>query len=232
MELSREKMDLSSPKVTPEAIADTIPALFCMTGILAAIIHREKTGQGQMIDVAQLDSMIAVFPSVVFHSMSGISFGESVKQRSLLGGTLRCKDGYVQCAIPLRRLHDRLLDALRKEVDGVEIDKEKLKDWAKLNTVDRVVEVLIKAKVPVAPILSLPAAIRSPQIKAREMIVEIEHPLIGKTKSPGFPIKFSESPGKIDMPSPLLGQHNEEVFIKLMGYSKDEIMELREEGVI
>jgi CoA:oxalate CoA-transferase len=232
MELSRDFMGLDSPKVAPEAIADTIPALFCMSGILSALYYREKTGYGQMIDVAQLDSMISVLPSVVYYTLCGEYFGSTTKKRTILGGTYKCKDGYIQCSIPLGRLHDRVVETLKKVIDKDEIDKKIFKDWTEKNTVDKVFEILLKAKIPVGKVHTLPEAIETPQIRARDMIVEIDHPSVGKIKSPGFPIKFSKTPGKIEKPSPLLGQHNEEVLSELLDYNREEIEKLKEEGVI
>lgn len=232
MELAHEFMELDSPKVAPEAIADTIPALFCLGGILAALYNRERTGLGQMIDVSQLDSMFSVFPSVTYFTMANIFFGKSVGLRTNFGGTYRCKDGYIQVSVPLGRISDRFLAELKKETGKEDIDRAFFEEWVKEKNVEDVDNFLVNAKVPVAPVLTIEKALKNPQILAREMVLEFMHPQYGMMKSPGFPIKFSETPGKIDTPSPLLGQHNEKIFSGLLGLSKKEIKKLKAEGVI
>lgn len=87
-------------------------------------------------------------------------------------------------------------------------------------------EILNKAGIPNGPINTIDKVINDPQIKAREMIAEINHPLVGKFKVPGIPIKLSETPGKIRKASPILGEHTEEVLKELLGYEESEIGEL------
>ncbi len=86
-------------------------------------------------------------------------------------------------------------------------------------------------RVPCGPILDMAETFDHPQIKAREMAVEVDHPAAGKTRVLGFPPKFSETPGVIRRPSPTLGQHTNEV-IKDLGKSDEEIRQLRDEGVL
>jgi crotonobetainyl-CoA:carnitine CoA-transferase CaiB-like acyl-CoA transferase len=69
-------------------------------------------------------------------------------------------------------------------------------------------------------------------LNARGYFLEVEHPIIGKAKIPGFPFKLSETPGNIERPSPLVGEHNEEVFRKYLGLGKEEIEKLKNEGAI
>lgn len=68
---------------------------------------------------------------------------------------------------------------------------------------------------------SVDKVINDPQIKAREMIVELEHPVAGNMKVPGVPIKFSATPGSVDTPAPLLGQHTEEIMKELLGWDEE-----------
>ena len=89
-------------------------------------------------------------------------------------------------------------------------------------------EMMAEAGVPCGPVLDVAEAINHPHIKARDMIVEVDHPTMGKVKMQGIVPKLSESPGQINFASPLLGQHNREVF----NLTEEEEKQLKEEGVI
>ena len=107
-----------------------------------------------------------------------------------------------------------------------------MKDWVAERAVDDVVELLAKTGVPVAPVHDLDQALANEHARAREMFVEVDHPVLGVTTLPGFAVKLSETPGDVSAPAPLLGQHNKEVYSDLLGLSEDEIEGLRKEGVI
>ena len=96
----------------------------------------------------------------------------------------------------------------------------------KAKTIDEWMALLEEAGIPCAPINTVDRVVKDPQIIAREMIVEIEHPVAGKMHIPGVPIKMSATPGSVDTPAPLLGQHTDEI-LKEFGLSPAEIEELR-----
>jgi len=107
-----------------------------------------------------------------------------------------------------------------------------ISEWSKKKTVEEIVDVLIKAGIPVGEVNSIDKIVNDPNIKLREMIVEVEHPVAGEVKITNTPVKLSLTPGKVETASPLLGQHNEEILIEILGFSKEEINRLRREGVI
>lgn len=88
-----------------------------------------------------------------------------------------------------------------------------------------------KAGIPCGPVLNMQEAIDHPHIKAREMMVTIEHPTIGEMYFQGVPIKLSQTPGSVETPAPLLGQHNAEV-LKEFGVDEKELKILEEQGII
>jgi formyl-CoA transferase len=96
---------------------------------------------------------------------------------------------------------------------------------------DEWMEILLEAGFPAAPIYNYEQVFEDPHTLAREMVVEMEHPVEGTVKGLGIPIKLSETPGKIRRPAPLLGEHTEETLMGL-GYSEEEIADLRERRVI
>ncbi len=217
------------PLQAVEAIADTIPGFTTLIGILAALQYRHRTGKGQRIDVAQMDSMIAVMQSFSFWEIAGMTFRSAARSgRVGVSGLHKAEDGYVMFSLPVGRITDWF-----KELLGVEeLTKEDVEKWVAERPVEEVVGLLAKTGVPVAPVLDLDQVKANEHAKAREMFVKVDHPTLGEVSLPGFPIKFSETKGDMTMPAPLLGQHNEEVYSELLGISKEELEELRKEGVV
>jgi crotonobetainyl-CoA:carnitine CoA-transferase CaiB-like acyl-CoA transferase len=84
----------------------------------------------------------------------------------------------------------------------------------------------------VAPVYDIESMLEDPHVKARGIIQEVEHPTAGKVRSPSFPVKLSKSPASIRLPAPTLGQHNDEVLTEILGYSKEQVDDLRKAGVI
>lgn len=235
MGLLREKIrDNINSSATPmsqhEPIADIIPALFAVIGILSALHYRERTGHGQRIDLAQVDCMVGVTSSISFHSLAETTFFDSLKKYgAAIPETYKAKDGEIIIMMP-RGMEERLAKLLG--IEPQRIDGQIVEEWVRDKTVDEVVNLLVKARLPVSPVLSLDEVINDPHIIARDMIVEVDHPDIGKAKMPGFPIKFSETKSTLEKPAPLLGEHNVEVLSTLLGYSDEEIAKLKEEQVI
>lgn len=228
MWLMRDSIDPEGPPhLAPEAIADTIPGLSLLIGILAALIYREKTGRGQRIDVAQMDSMIAVSQSFSFWHLAKTTMDRAVRSWGVYDA-FKARDGYVAIAVQTGRMED----AMRELMGVEEVTHEAVAKWVSERTVEEVVDTLVELGIPVAPVNDLDAVMRNEQARAREMFVKVVHPKLGEILLPGFHIKLSETPGDISRPAPLLGQHNREVYTRLLGLSEEELEELRREGVI
>ncbi|MEE8159317.1 MAG: CoA transferase, partial [Dehalococcoidia bacterium] len=112
---------------------------------------------------------------------------------------------------------DQLVALLQQEFDA--------------RSTNRWVDILEEAGVPCGPINDLADVFSDPQVKERDMLLEVQHPSAGKIKQTGIPIKFSATPGSIDSPPPLLGQHSKEILLEL-GYSQDEVEALEQQEVI
>ena len=217
------------PLQAPEAIADTVPGFSALIGILAALVSRTETGRGQKVDVAQMDAMIGTMQSFSFWNIANMSFRTAGRTgRVGVSGLRETSDGYVMFALPPGRITDWFMELLGVE----ELTQEIVDKWVKERTTDDVVETLEKTGVPVAAVMDLDEVQACPQAKAREMFVKVNHPTMGEIIEPGFPIKFSETKGDISAPAPLLGEHNVEVYKRLLGYSEEKIEELRRKGVI
>jgi len=230
MWLMKDAIDPEGPPLqAPDAIADTIPGLTCLVGILSALVRRDRTGRGERVDVAQMDSMMAVMQSFSFWNMAGTTFIRAGRtHRAGVGGLRRTKDGWVMFTLTPGRITDWFRELLGVE----ELDEEAVAEWASQRTSAEVVEALVEAGVPVGEVLDLEGAQASPQARAREMFVEVEDPRVGRVALPGFPIKFGEAAGRLDVPAPLLGEHTVEVLTGVLGLGVEEVEELRREGVV
>ncbi len=119
-----------------------------------------------------------------------------------------------------------------KALTGRELEShEELAEWTSDKKVEFVVDKLIENDIPVAPIYQMGDVVYDPQVKARGMIIEYEHPRAGMIRQPNFPIQFSKTPA-VTRPAPILGQHNVEILRSLLGYREDEIVKLKEDEVI
>ena len=94
------------------------------------------------------------------------------------------------------------------------------------------VELLIEHDVPVAPVQTVYDIFKCPQVKDREMLVDVHHPIAGKLQIAGPPVKMSKTPGNISKAAPMLGEHTEEVLRNLLAYGDEDIQRLKDEGVI
>lgn len=175
--------------------------------------------------------MVGVSTSITFRTLlkDKTTWDQALEKGLVVPPLYKAKDGYIMM-VPGLRYVERLAKAMGVELER--IDGRIVEEWVRDKTRDEVVNLLVEERMPVAPVLSLDEVINDPHIQAREMIVEVNHPVLGKVKVPGFPLKFSETPVRIEKPEPLLGQHNEEVLSTLLGYSKEEIAKLKGEKVI
>jgi len=218
------------PLNSAQAYGDLGPGLFAALSIVSALRFRDKTGKGQLIDIAQLDCMISLSPAILGYVLTGIPTKEWRKKFPSLGvsGFIKASDGYVAVLAPT----GEMLDRLAKLVGVDRVDFDAVQKWAENKSVDEVWNALVKTDIPVAPAWGFDRVITDPHVLARNMIAEVEHPELGKMKVPNFPIKFSESVTGIKGAAPSLGQHTKEVLSTVLGYSDAKINELEQEGAI
>lgn len=229
-------------------ICDTVGGLTAAFAIVSALFHRERTGEGQFIDVALLDSIMPLLGWTASNLMIGgqdpIPMGNE-NFTAAPSGTFKTKDGYINIAANEQKQWEALADTLglsELKTDPRFQDREArkknryiLKDIIEQklieNTTDYWVNVLIEKDVPCGEILSLREALNSPQLKHRGTIGEIEVEGIGKVKLFNLPPKFSKVECKIETPPPKFSQHTSEI-LKELGYTDDEIRNFKEKGVI
>lgn len=228
--------DIVDPEGPPiqmaQSYGDLGPGTMAAMSIIAAIRHRDRTGKGQMIDVAQLDCMLAYNTGITSYLIAGLKPHEirrKYPRAHMKGGLRQTRDGgWVQIAGHRPKALDKLKDMLGVE----EITQEVFDTIISEKTRDELIKFMVEVGLPVAPVYDLWEIERDPQINVREMIIDVEHPRAGSIKSVNFPVKFSETPVREMRHAPLFGQHNEEILVDLLGYSEEKFRELQKEGVV
>ena len=231
--LTGDEADPSGPPLEmAQAYGDLGPALFAAMSIVSAIRHRDRTGEGQMIDVAQLDCMVALNTALTGYNLSGLRLWELREKYPMgrgFGGLVRTRDGgWVRYA----SFSPRIIEELKDHLGADEIDEQALNN--RISQMDRgeAVDFLVGAGVPAAPVYDVDEVVTDPQLEAREMFVDVDHPRAGRVRVPNFPVKFSRTPGRVSRAAPLLGEHNEEILVGVLGLSQEEVQELVRKGVI
>jgi CoA:oxalate CoA-transferase len=233
------------PTRVGSSIGDIFSGSFATIGILAALRVKEKTGLGQQVDIAMMDSVVSVLENaVVRYTVTG-----EIPQRTGSAhpsiapfDVFEAQDGWFVIGVGNDMLWERFCKAINKEdllddprfttnpkrSENYKELKPIITEWSKEKTVEEILNILIKAGVPVGEVNTIDKIVDDPNIKLREMIVEVEHPRAGKVKITDTPIKLSLTPGKVEKASPLLGEHTNE----LLGFSKEEIKSLKKEGIV
>jgi len=229
-------------------VCDTVGGLNAAFAIMAALYHRERTGEGQFIDVAMLDSIMPLMGWVAANLLIG------GQQPVLLGndnftaapsGTFRTQDGYINIAANKQEQWEALCDVLGvpelktdprfQKRDVRKNNRQALTPLIEAKLVERPTEAwveLLNAKdVPSGAILSLEAALYQPQVEHRAVLREVPVEGIGPVKLFELTAKFAKTPGAISGPPPRLGAHTEDV-LGTLGISRDEVAALRAKGVV
>jgi formyl-CoA transferase len=232
------------------SIGDSGTGMHCVIGILAALLQRHATGEGQQVEVSMQDAVVNLIRvSLRDHQRLGRPMPRTGNQlgSGVPGTTFRCHPGgpndYVfifvqqQMWAPLLRAigrADLLGDARYDTAEArwqhkAEVDAL-VEAWTSERSKHEVMKILAEAGVPCGAVLDTGEVIDDPHLRARDMIVEVEHPVRGRYITAGNPIKLSASPTTIG-PSPLLGQHRDEILGEL-GYGAAEIAALAKDGAI
>jgi CoA:oxalate CoA-transferase len=215
------------------ALGDLGPAMYAAFSVASAIRHRDRTGQGQMIDVNQVDSMVAFNTcDTVTYDLFGETWRDIRRKRprdpNRIWGIFKVKDGWIQVAGE----RPRAIDKLKERMGVEEIDEEMVAEAVSGMTRSEAFKYMAEIGMPVAPIYDAYEAAADPHLKEREMFVRVQHPSAGAYTVPNFPVKLSETPGEVTAAAPMLGQHTEEILTTLLGYSKDEVAILEKTGKI
>lgn len=229
---------------------DVGTGLLAAIGVLTALLHREKTGMGQGVDVSLFDT--ASFATQALGSLLLYTlYGEIRAQVGNRGfhsyaGCHKAKDRWVMINPATNSIWKRFVKAIGKGEMAADPrfaeDMDRFRnaslidpvvgEWVAQRSSGEIIAVLEKARIPCSVVQTVDEALVDPQIQARNMVVELDYPGLGRIPVPGLPIKLSLTPGSITSPAPRLGEQNEEVYSTLLGLTQDEISRMKREGTI
>ena len=244
-----DEFEGASPQKSGVAIADIFTGMYATTAILAAVVHRDQTGEGQYIDMSLLDTQIAVMANVssayltsgnipgrwgnaspiivpyqTFPTSDGwmiVAAGNDSQYRHFVsaGGEEHLADNPLFKTNPLRVEHRKKLIPLLE----VMTRKKTKSEWIAL---------LEKANVPCGPINNFKEVFENEQVIARKVQINVPHPTVGNMKLVASPMKLSKTPTEVRMAPPTLGQHTNEILHERLKLDDESIASLRDKGII
>jgi len=239
----------AGPQKVGIAITDVLTGMYASVAILAAITHRERTGQGQYIDAALLDTMVAFNANqIVSYLCSGkipVRWGNAHPQ-VVPYEVFPTADGHIILAIG----NDGQFERFCEVADAAALAQEPrfktmsqriihrgeliplLTEIMRTRSKREWIELLEAAAVPCGPINNMKEVFEDPQVRHRQLRVDMPHPLGGVAPVVASPMRLSETPVEYRLAPPTLGQHNEEVLRDLLGKSDAEIARLRAAGIV
>ncbi|MDB5748819.1 MAG: CoA transferase [Massilia sp.] len=245
----RDELPGGGPQKAGVALTDLMTGMYATIAVLAALTHRDRTGVGQYIDMALLDTQVAMLANV------GSNYLNSGKAPRRWGNahanivpyqTFACSDGHIIVAAGNDGQYQKFVEAGGRRdlaldprfatnplrVQNRDLLVPLLADMVATRRRDEWIAILEAVGVPCGPINDVGEVFANEQVQARAMAVELPHPSAGKVTLVRSPMKMSATPATSVMAPPLLGQHTDEVLRDVLGKSGDEVAALRERGVV
>jgi formyl-CoA transferase len=235
------------PSWTIYGLADVYSGLVTAYGVMLALFMRERTGEGQFVDSAMLDNMLALNERMVtLYSFTGESPERGRLKHLYPRDAFRCQDGYLALNVPDDIQWGRLCEAMGREdlkddsrtLDGTaraantDFIRPLIEDWLGDKTRAQAVALLEAHGVPSGPVYTAQDIFDDPHIAARDMLVTVDDPVAGPRKYARSPIHLSTAPEILTGPAPQLGEHTRPILKDLLGYDEAEIERLASEGVV
>jgi crotonobetainyl-CoA:carnitine CoA-transferase CaiB-like acyl-CoA transferase len=234
------------------AVGDVSTGVHALAAIACALLHRDRTGEGQYLDISLLDAYFHYHDLNV--QMVSASGGEVKPQRTGMhyaalcpAGIFKGREGYLFvfawldhhwlkfCEIikrPELGTDPRFSDngsRLRNRSHVIEI----IEGWlAQLPNIETAVQMLREARIPSAPILTVEQAMNHPHLIERQTVQTVHDRLLGDFQVPGFPLRFSAFPERLELEAPLLGEHNTKILTERLGYTVEQVGRLAQQGVL
>ena len=239
----------AGPQKVGVAVADLMTGMYAVSGVLAAVIHRDRTGEGQQIDLALLDTQVAWLAN---QAQNFLTSGKSPQRQGTAHPNIvpyqavPASDGYFMLAVgndaqfkkfcEIAGLQDVAADpdyeTNKARVQAREVLVPIIERATRTQPAAWWLEKLSDAHVPCGPINNLEQVFADPQVQYRGMVLEQDHPVAGKVKTVRNPLGFSSSPLAYDQAPPTLGEHTDEVLADLLSLGSDEIESLKRDGVV
>ncbi|MBI4609313.1 MAG: CoA transferase [Candidatus Rokubacteria bacterium] len=229
-------------------VADLAAGIFLAQGILVALLERERSGKGQWVHTSLLEAMVIMLDFQAPRWLIGKEIAPQAGNDHPTGiptGTFRTADGHVNIAASGQTMFRRLCEALGTQalIDDPRFKTpparsknraaltEELEKVLVTRPSQHWVEALNAAGVPCGPILNIKEVFEDPQVRHLGLAMKVTHPKLGQLEVQNLPVTLSRTPGAVRMPAPELGQHTDEILGEL-GYSSEDVMALRREGVV
>jgi formyl-CoA transferase len=228
---------VGTPLGAATSLVDRYTSLHATIGTLAALRHRDRTGEGQLVDCCLMDSALTMVEiPTSYYLATGEEGGEGGRP------PYKAKDGHVVISASGSAMATRLMQIVTGDkkaaaegwtsrVGRGDSRRKAVEAWCAENTVDDIVKTLLDAEIPVAPVKTIPQVAVDPHLWEREMLVKMEDPVAGEMYLPGATIKMSKTPGRVG-PVPTPGQHTDELLSRILGYDRAILEELRQVKVI
>ncbi|TNH05078.1 CoA transferase [Testudinibacter sp. TR-2022] len=238
------------PTRSGTAMGDVLAGLSLAIGLLAAVNHQTRTGQGQKVDIALVDSVVASMEIINQIYLVEGRLPERIGNRyesCYPYDSFAAKDGWLVIGAANDKLWHLVCKVIGRE-DLIQNPRYKtnpdrvknhaeikplVEAWTKQYPAEDVINAMLAAGVPAAPINTIDQIVNDPHIaQDRQMFVDVMHPLAGKTTLTGSHLKFSLTQTGIRTAAPLLGEHNTDIYQALLGYTPEVLSELKDSGVI
>jgi CoA:oxalate CoA-transferase len=235
------------PTYTLYGLADVYSGMIAAFGILQALLMRERSGEGQVVDVSLTDNMLALNERMVaLYSVTGQEPKRGRLEHLWPRGAFKCKDGYVALNVPDDIVWARLATAVGRpdlvedprSADGTSRAANAaflqpiIEGWMADKTRQEVVDTLNRAGMPTGPVYTARDVFADPHFKARRMLVDIDDPQVGSFTFARSTPHLSAAPEIQKQPAPALGEHTREIVEGLLGYSANELERLAADQVI
>ena len=231
------------------AITDVLTGVSASGAIMAALLRRERSGRGQHIDCSLLDVQVAALVNIASNYLVADKEARrwgTAHESIIPYQVFRTKDRPIAIAVANQKLWESFCRTIGKrewmEDSRFKTNPKRVENRTELiarvaevmaqKTCDEWVELFVDASIPCGPVNNMQSLFADPQVRHREMVVEVPHETIGTLRLSGVPIKYSETPANIRLPPPLLGQHTDEILGDVLGYSREEVEALRRQGAI
>jgi formyl-CoA transferase len=231
------------------AITDVVTGVHASGAIMAALLWRERSGRGQFIDASLLDVQVSALANIASNYLVAGKEAQrwgTAHESIIPYQVFQAKDRPIAIAAANQKLwvsfckvvgkeewiDDPRFESNPKRVENRDVLLPLVADVMARKTCDEWVELLVEAAVPCGPVNNMQRLFSDPQVLHRGMRAEVPHPTIGTLHLAGIPIRYSETPGTIRRPPPLLGEHTDEILMEVLGYPAEEINALRQEGAV
>jgi len=235
-------------KVGP-SVGDNYTGTYLALGIMMALYHRELTGEGQRLDVSMVDTLFSILENaVVQYTVAGEIPGRNGNADPGIApfDAFMAKDGMIVMGVGTNAMWKKLCNIMGRpdlfeDPRYLNNDarcrnylpdlKDDVESFTRTKTKEELEVLLNEAGIPFGRIFTVAEAAKHPQLQAREMLIEVDDPVLGKIKIQGVPIKLHSTPGSVQQPAPMLGEHTTEILLQ-MGYSRDEIKNLHDRNIV